>query len=172
MYGMLKLASSVGSDYYPEIMGNMFVINAPFFFSGVWSVVKSFIDEKTRKKIKIMSSGHEKVLLELVDANTLPKFLGGNCTCANHGGDCMTSNIGPWNDFEIVKPKGIVRKGQSEKAVEAVIEAVETLKIVEAEAEQAVGGAVAAVVEAVAQVTEAPVAEVAPVSEAAVEESK
>jgi nucleoside diphosphate kinase len=22
----------------------------------------------------------------------------------------MTSNIGPWNDFEIVKPKGIKRK--------------------------------------------------------------
>jgi hypothetical protein len=23
----------------------------------------------------------------------------------------MTSNIGPWNDFEIVKPKGIRKKG-------------------------------------------------------------
>ena len=106
---MLKLAANVGSDYYPEIMGNLFVVNAPYLFSGVWSVVKGFLDERTRKKIQIMGSGWEKVLLEHVDAETLPTFLGGKCTCADKGGDCMRSNIGPWNEFEVVEPNAIKR---------------------------------------------------------------
>jgi len=54
VYGLVKLASQVGSDYYPEIMGNLFVCNAGFLFTGVWSVVKNFLDEKTRQKIKIL----------------------------------------------------------------------------------------------------------------------
>jgi len=53
VYGLIQLASKVGSDYYPEIMGNMFIVNAPMLFTGVWAMVKGFIDEKTRKKIKI-----------------------------------------------------------------------------------------------------------------------
>lgn len=53
-YALCKLASQVGSDYYPEIMGNLFVVNAPMLFSGIWAVVKGFLDEKTRGKIKII----------------------------------------------------------------------------------------------------------------------
>lgn len=109
MYAMLKLAATVGSNNYPEIMGNLFVVNAPYLFSGVWSVVKTFLDERTRQKIKIMGSGWEKVLLEHVDAAQLPTFLGGKCTCADNGGNCMTSNIGPWNEFEVVEPNAIKR---------------------------------------------------------------
>ena len=55
-YGLCKLATQVGSDYYPEIMGNLFVCNAPMLFSGIWAVVKGFMDEKTRGKIKIIGS--------------------------------------------------------------------------------------------------------------------
>jgi len=62
--GLVKLASKVGSDYYPEIMGNTFIVNAPMLFSGVWSVVKSFIDEKTRNKIKIIGGSFKTTLLE------------------------------------------------------------------------------------------------------------
>ena len=45
------MASRIGQDYYPEIMGQMFIVNAPFLFTGVWAVVKSFLDERTRNKI-------------------------------------------------------------------------------------------------------------------------
>ncbi len=85
----------MGQDYYPEIMGQMFIVNAPMLFTGVWAVVKGFIDEKTRNKIKICGSKYQKELLELVDAENLPDFLGGNCTCAEYGG-CMHSDAGPW----------------------------------------------------------------------------
>jgi hypothetical protein len=55
-YKMIKLASTVASDNYPEISGKMFVVNTPMLFKGVWSIVKGFIDEKTRKKITILRS--------------------------------------------------------------------------------------------------------------------
>lgn len=125
VYGLVKIAAQIGSDYYPEIMGNMFVVNAPYLFAGVWAMVKGFLDERTRNKIQIIGSGFEKTLLQYIDTGSLPTFLGGKCTCAALGG-CMNSNIGPWNDFELVLPKGIRRKGtqpaieesKSAKAVE------------------------------------------------------
>ena len=108
VYALIQLASKVGSDYYPEIMGQTFIVNAPFFFAGVWAIVKGFIDEKTRKKISIKSGGYQKDLLELVDAENLPDFLGGKCTLFGTHKD----GVGPWNDYEIVEPVGI-RKKQS-----------------------------------------------------------
>ena len=109
VYGLIQLASKVGQDYYPEIMGQMFIVNAPMLFTGVWAVVKGFLDERTRQKIKILGGKYQKELLELVEAENLPDFLGGTCTCKEFGG-CMYSNAGPWNDYEIVKPTGIRRK--------------------------------------------------------------
>jgi hypothetical protein len=106
VYGLIKLASKVGSDYYPEIMGATLIVNSPMVFSGVWSVVKGFIDEKTRKKFKIVGSKFQKELLEHIAEENLPSFLGGKCECKEHGG-CMKSNLGPWNDYEIVAPKGV-----------------------------------------------------------------
>lgn len=77
--GLIQLASKVGQDYYPEIMGQMFIVNAPMLFTGVWAIIKGFIDEKTRNKIKILGSKYQKDLLECVDPDNLPDFLGGNC---------------------------------------------------------------------------------------------
>jgi len=44
----------------------MFIINAPMLFSGVWAVIKPWIDEKTRNKITIIGSGYKEKLLEIV----------------------------------------------------------------------------------------------------------
>jgi hypothetical protein len=72
-------------------------------FTGVWAIVKGFIDEKTRKKITIHGSKFHKEILDLVDPAVLPDFLGGTCTCANVGGCLKTSYApGPWNDYEII----------------------------------------------------------------------
>ena len=98
-------------------MGAMYVVNAPFVFSACWSVVKGFLDERTVAKIKILGGSYQKTLLEVIDAENLPAFLGGKCTCADRGG-CAKSYAGPWEDYERVEPFGIKPKGAIEAAVE------------------------------------------------------
>lgn len=44
----------------------MFIINAPFLFTGIWAIVKVWIDEKTKEKIKILGTSYKKELLEYV----------------------------------------------------------------------------------------------------------
>ena len=105
---LVQTASKIAQDYYPEILGAMYIVNAPMLFTGIWAVVKGFLDEKTRKKIFIKGGKFESDLLELVAPENLPDFLGGTCTCKELGG-CMQSEAGPWNQYEIVKPVGVMR---------------------------------------------------------------
>lgn len=39
-------------DYYPERLGKMFIVHAPYIFMAVWKIVYPFIDKNTRKKVK------------------------------------------------------------------------------------------------------------------------
>jgi len=93
----VKIASDIAQNYYPEMLGTMFLINCGMTFSLVWNLVKGFIDTKTKDKIKVEKSKFQPKLLELVDAENLPSILGGNCKCSHVEGGCMLSDIGPWN---------------------------------------------------------------------------
>lgn len=66
VYSFIKLASSIGQDYYPEILGKMFIINAPFLFKGVWAMVKPLLDSKTQDKISILGSSYRSEILKYV----------------------------------------------------------------------------------------------------------
>ena len=85
-------------------MGNLFIVNTPMMFSGVWRIAKGFIDERTRKKIEIKGKTYLPTLLEYADAENLPEFLGGSCTLP------FPSDAGPWSDYELVNNK-LVKKG-------------------------------------------------------------
>ncbi|KAF8960231.1 CRAL-TRIO domain-containing protein [Flammula alnicola] len=87
-------ASSVGQDRYPETMGKFYIINAPWAFSAVWTVIKPWLDEVTVKKIDILGSGYRDTLLKQIPVENLPKEFGGACECV---GGCSMSDIGPWN---------------------------------------------------------------------------
>lgn len=88
----VKLAADIAQDHYPEILGNMFIINTGFLFTGLWALVKPWIDPKTQKKIIIKSGNGKKELLELIDEDRLPEFLGGKCK------DELTSDPGVFKD--------------------------------------------------------------------------
>jgi len=92
VYGFIQRASGVSQNYYPERLGKMYIINAPWGFSGVFAVVKKFLDPVTVNKIHVCSSSYQKDLLAQVPAENLPKEFGGKCAC---DGGCMMSDQGP-----------------------------------------------------------------------------
>lgn len=101
VYSYIKMASSMSQNYYPERLGRLYLINAPWGFSSVFSVVKGFLDPVTVEKIHVLGTGYQKELLSQVPAESLPKAFGGSCECA---GGCALSDQGPWTDPQWAKP--------------------------------------------------------------------
>ena len=58
------------------LLGNMYIINTGFFFRAVYSIAKAFIDEKTAKKITMLSTDYVKELSKFIDMEQFPKMLG------------------------------------------------------------------------------------------------
>jgi hypothetical protein len=90
-------AAAIGQDRYPEIMGKFYIINAPWAFSAVWSLIKGWLDEVTVNKIDIIGTAYRDKLLAQIPAENLPKDFGGLCECA---GGCSLSDVGPWNEHK------------------------------------------------------------------------
>ncbi|PWA96457.1 CRAL-TRIO lipid binding domain-containing protein [Artemisia annua] len=100
---ILGAVAKVDSNYYPETLHQMFVVNASSTFKKyLWPAAQKFLDAKTIPKIQVLEPKSLGKLLEAVDPSQLPDFLGGSCTCSSEGG-CLKSNIGPWKDPEIMK---------------------------------------------------------------------
>ncbi|KAL7747755.1 cytosolic factor, phosphatidylinositol/phosphatidylcholine transfer protein [Sorochytrium milnesiophthora] len=133
--GFVKQISKIGQDYYPELLGNMFIINSPMMFSTIWSVIKMFLDETTAAKIHILGSKYKKTLLEHVDADNLPVRLGGNCRCddcrvadgvattdAKKYGVCEVSDAGPWKtcDTEKIQQINADKEAENRRVMEQV----------------------------------------------------
>ncbi|XP_054715731.1 SEC14-like protein 2 [Uloborus diversus] len=101
----LEILGSLVTMYeanYPERLKVGIFINASLYFTLAWSVIKPFLSGPTVKKVKIFGKeGWQEELLKIIDADTLPKFLGGNrtdpdgnplCkTVINHGGQVPES---------------------------------------------------------------------------------
>lgn len=100
VYGYLKSVSAISQDYYPERLGKLYIINAPWGFASVFSFVKSFLDPITVAKIHVLGSGYQKDLLSQIPAENLPKEFGGDCECE---GGCQFSDEGPWQDPKFAK---------------------------------------------------------------------
>lgn len=96
MYALLQKGSGIMQDNYPENLGKMFIVNAPMLFTGVWAMCKSFIDERTRKKINILGSSYKAQLLEEIDADQLIDFLGGDKKID------LLADDGPWTKYDLI----------------------------------------------------------------------
>lgn len=62
----VKLSSGFLSNYYPEILGTAFVINASVFFRGAWALIKGFIDERTVAKVIVKGNDYLEEMLKYV----------------------------------------------------------------------------------------------------------
>ncbi|KAK2974978.1 hypothetical protein RJ640_012844, partial [Escallonia rubra] len=89
----------IDSNYYPETLHRLYIINAGSGFRVLWKALKAFLDPRTLAKIQVSINSLYSSKHRSLDSN-LPSFLGGNCTCSDCGG-CFLSDKGPWNDHEI-----------------------------------------------------------------------
>ncbi|WFD25806.1 hypothetical protein MNAN1_000772 [Malassezia nana] len=105
----VQQASKIGQCYYPETMGRFYIINAPYIFTTVWTVVKGWLDPVTREKIQILGSNYLGELSKQIPMENIPSMVGGLCQCP---GGCLMSDAGPWNT-----PEGeeIIRRVRNEK---------------------------------------------------------
>eukprot|EP00931_Biecheleriopsis_adriatica_P043763 TRINITY_DN25007_c0_g1_i1.p1 TRINITY_DN25007_c0_g1~~TRINITY_DN25007_c0_g1_i1.p1 ORF type:complete len:655 (+),score=164.83 TRINITY_DN25007_c0_g1_i1:24-1988(+) len=97
--------TKTNQNQYPEMMGKLIIVNAPWVFKSAWSFVKTMLDEKTLAKISIYGTDKEafsQALLELVEPSQLPALYGGQCMCnGKDPASCMMHLKGPWVDPEI-----------------------------------------------------------------------
>ncbi|CAK7562736.1 MAG: cytosolic factor, phosphatidylinositol/phosphatidylcholine transfer protein [Sporothrix epigloea] len=101
VYSYIKQASGMSQNYYPERLGRFYLLNAPWGFSTVWSIIKGWLDPVTVAKIHILGGSYQKELFQQVSPENLPKQFGGSCECP---GGCGFSDMGPWREPEWYKP--------------------------------------------------------------------
>lgn len=116
VYGYVKQASDISQNHYPERLGKLYLINAPWGFSSAFSAVKSFLDPVTVSKIHVLGSGYQKELLSQVPAENLPTEFGGKCSCPN---GCQLSDQGPWQEAEWTRPPAWANKAAATEGAEA-----------------------------------------------------
>eukprot|EP00873_Tetraselmis_striata_P028667 jgi/Tetstr1/448931/TSEL_036157.t1 len=72
-----RTMSTLYQDHYPELMSMMFLVNVPAFFSTIWRMVSSTLDETVRQKIFFLRPRDFDVMKDFVDDEVIPATLGG-----------------------------------------------------------------------------------------------
>ena len=101
-------------------MGRLAIVNAPSSFTFIWGIMKPWLSKETVAKVDILGADYRQVLLELVDAESLPASLGGACRCA---GGCEYSFAGPWKEGTEERRARRRREAGEAKETETVVDA-------------------------------------------------
>lgn len=73
----LKHLTQLDADMYPEMLGSLYIVNAPWIFPILWRIVRVWIDPRTREKIHVLGADYKTELLKHIDAQELPREYGG-----------------------------------------------------------------------------------------------
>lgn len=71
---LLTVMSTIDDLNYPEKTDTYFIVNAPYIFSACWKVVRPLLQERTRKKVQVLSGSGRDELQKLMDYASLPHF--------------------------------------------------------------------------------------------------
>jgi len=75
---LLKQQSNFLQNYFPERLGCAFIISPPWYVSGVWKIIKTWLDERTSGKVFFLEEDKPRdTLLQIIDEDALPEELGG-----------------------------------------------------------------------------------------------
>ncbi|GFS67827.1 SEC14-like protein 2 [Nephila pilipes] len=78
-------------DNYPERMKYIYIINAPVYYTIFFTFFKTILSSEIMEKLRFFGSeGWKEGLLEIIDADELPAFLGGNKTDPDGNPLCKT----------------------------------------------------------------------------------
>ena len=86
---VLGAASKLGETLYPQLLDRRPVlINAPYIFGAIWSIIKGLMSANTRAKVAVCGSSDTRKgdiskcpFAKLINLHTVPSFLGGGCRC-------------------------------------------------------------------------------------------
>ena len=62
--GALQAVFEVLQQHYPERLGELWFLNAPFIFWSLWRIVSPFIQQATKDKIKFLSGKDRERMLQ------------------------------------------------------------------------------------------------------------
>ncbi|XP_057474345.1 SEC14 cytosolic factor-like [Actinidia eriantha] len=71
---LLSDISTIDDLNYPEKTNTYYIVNAPYVFSACWKVVRPLLQERTRKKVQVLSGCGVDELLKIMDYASLPHF--------------------------------------------------------------------------------------------------
>ncbi|KAI8852539.1 CRAL-TRIO domain-containing protein [Chytridium lagenaria] len=80
VFAFLRALADHDSKYYPERLGKLFLVNSPALFTKVWGILD---------KVHILGADAKEVMLNHIDEDSLPAFLGGKCTCSHMASGCV-----------------------------------------------------------------------------------
>ena len=90
---VLGAASKLSETLYPQLLDRAVLINAPYIFGAIWSIIKGLMSAKTRAKVAVCGSSDTRKgdiskcpFAKLINLHTVPSFLGGGCRCV---GGCV-----------------------------------------------------------------------------------
>ena len=75
-YAAVKFIIQCLEYHFPESLGILFIHKAPWIFSGIWSIIKNWIDPVVASKVKFSKSSND--LSEHVPLEFISRELGGN----------------------------------------------------------------------------------------------
>mmetsp|Transcript_138271 Transcript_138271/g.195712 ORF Transcript_138271/g.195712 Transcript_138271/m.195712 type:complete len:333 (-) Transcript_138271:45-1043(-) len=79
---MVQRVMAIGSDFYPETVWKIYVINAPFIFRAAWGIAKAWVHPVTQAKINVLGNPSEcakKLETEGVKKADIPFIVKGPC---------------------------------------------------------------------------------------------
>ncbi|EGG07732.1 uncharacterized protein MELLADRAFT_28365, partial [Melampsora larici-populina 98AG31] len=90
-----RICFGISQDYYPETMGYLAIINAPYTFATIFKAIQPWLSKETISKINILGDNYISTLLEHIEEEDLPSYLGGKCDCDPKDlGNCEKNDIG------------------------------------------------------------------------------
>ena len=88
----VKFLIGVVQDNYPEMLAKLIMVNVSVTFRAIWAVIKHWMDKQTLSKMELHGGVPTERLLQYIDIDTLPDFLGGNNKTP------IKEDSGPWKE--------------------------------------------------------------------------